>query len=106
MSISSGEQHTCALRSDGSPVCWGYNEDGRASPPQDERFASISAGSQHTCALLHDGSPICWGYNRDGQASPPENEQFAFISAGGFTHVRCVATVHPSAGDTSRPTRE
>ena len=64
--ISSGEDHTCALRSDSSPVCWGSNYltfdyVGQASPPPGERFTVISSGSSHTCALRADGSPVCWG---------------------------------------------
>jgi len=40
--ISSGHSHTCALRPNGTPVCWG---DADSSPPRGERFASISSGS-------------------------------------------------------------
>ena len=61
MSISSGEQHTCALRTDGGVVCWGDNTHGQASPPQDERFIAISSGYEHTCALGGDGGAVCWG---------------------------------------------
>lgn len=74
--------HACALRRDGSPVCWGDDSYGRASPP-DGRFSSISVGRDHTCALRPDGSPVCWGNDEDGQASPPDGENFASISSGG-----------------------
>ena len=37
--ISSGFYHTCGLRPDGSAVCWGWDNRGRASPLEDERFA-------------------------------------------------------------------
>lgn len=37
--ISSGNAHTCALRADGSPVCWGDYSLGQSLPPEDERFA-------------------------------------------------------------------
>ena len=79
--ISAGGFHTCAIRLDGSPVCWGDDAEGRASPP-DERFVAISSGFWHTCALRSDGSALCWGRNRDGQASPPYNEHFSSISSG------------------------
>ena len=49
--ISSGWNYTCALRKDGSPVCWGDNEYGQAAPPSGERFVAISARFFHTCAL-------------------------------------------------------
>ena len=74
--------HACALRRDGSPVCWGDDSHGRASPP-DGRFSSISVGRDHTCALRPDGSPVCWGNDEDGQASPPDGEKLASISSGG-----------------------
>ena len=67
--ISSGKKHTCALRVDGSPVCWGFL---RGIPPEGERFVAISSGREHTCALRVDGSPVCWGSNSHRQASPPD----------------------------------
>ena len=86
ITISGNWSHVCALRPDGSPVCWGWDILGQASPPRGERFATISSGSFHTCALRPDGSPACWGDNEYGQAWPPRGERFAAISSGdGFT---------------------
>ena len=106
MAISSGAFHTCALRLDGSAVCWGAQRGagggsnrtvgfGQAEPPADERFAAISSGRYHTCGLRADGSPVCWGIERGeragsigqagfGQTSPPAGETFTAISSGGF----------------------
>ena len=75
--LSSGLRHTCALRPDGTPVCWGSNDYGQASPPPGEKFAAISSGSFHTCALRPDGTPVCWGSNETGKTSPPPGETFA-----------------------------
>ena len=63
-----GYHHTCALRNDGTPVCWGLNIEtdrgrwqGQASPPAGERFIALSSGPLFTCALREDGTPVCWG---------------------------------------------
>ena len=80
--ISAGTEHVCALMTDGTPVCWGSESDGKSSPPAGAKFTTISAGSNHTCALMADGTPVCWGNDIDGQSSPPAGEKFTDISAG------------------------
>ena len=84
--ISSGDFHTCAIRNDGSVVCWGYGADGRlgygntsnvgdmqtpgSAGPVDlggHTAKAISAGGAHTCAILDDGSVRCWGFGGKGQ---------------------------------------
>ena len=76
--------NTCALREDGTAVCWGNDDDGRSSPPQSERFTAISSGLNHTCALGEDGAAVCWGNDRSGRTSPPLTERFTAISSGSF----------------------
>ena len=58
--VSTGDRHSCALRSDGSVVCWGWNEYGQATPPAGS-FTAVSTGGAHSCALRSDGSVVCWG---------------------------------------------
>ena len=82
--VTVGSYYTCALASDGSAACWGYNNYGQlgngtqidsAVPVpveapvglQGTTFAQISAGLAHTCAVTTIGSPFCWGYNDFGQ---------------------------------------
>ena len=89
--------HTCALRDDGAPVCWGgansafiNSEDyGQANPPLVEKLTAISSGRYHTCGLRSDGIATCWDESklRDNgldleQASPPTGEKFTSISSG------------------------
>ena len=79
--ISSGDLHTCALRKDGSTVCWGSTDGRLNSPPaRTSTLRAISSGSRHTCALRSDGSPLCWGYSPTGSTNPPKDEHFIAIS--------------------------
>ncbi|MDE2780686.1 MAG: RCC1 domain-containing protein [Chloroflexota bacterium] len=60
VSVSSGRDYACGVRTDGSVACWGINSYGKASPPAGE-FSSVSAGNSHTCGVMTGGSLACWG---------------------------------------------
>ena len=91
IAVSSGADHVCALRVDGSAACWGGrpatngpvlgHPQPLGSPPQDEKFTAISSGDSHACGLRTDGSAVCWGANWAGQSSVPAGERFAAITA-------------------------
>jgi alpha-tubulin suppressor-like RCC1 family protein len=71
--IEAGCNHTCALLSNGTVACWGYNLWGQlgdgttidSSTPRtvsnSDSVTAIAAGCNHTCALLSSGSVECWG---------------------------------------------
>ena len=72
--VGAGADHTCGLRSDGSIVCWGYNNDGQITVPvlpAGVSYIQVSSGGQNNCALRSDGSIVCWGLNADGQNTVP-----------------------------------
>jgi len=81
--VAAGGYHTCALKEDGHPVCWGSDAAGQSTPRAESGpFSSISAGRSHTCAIRRvDNEMVCWGSNFEedyggelqwrGQASPP-----------------------------------
>ncbi|NCQ59152.1 MAG: hypothetical protein GW913_00610 [Myxococcales bacterium] len=74
-----GGVHSCALRSTGEVVCWGYNTYGEIGDgTTTERLTAtavvgltdaveLSLGSGHSCARRATGEVVCWGYNRFGQ---------------------------------------
>lgn len=82
-SIAAGEQHTCAVKTDGTVWCWGLADSGqlgdgtlgdanavRLHPVQVIQGAgmltgvkAVAAGWFTTCALKTDGTVWCWGYD-------------------------------------------
>ena len=79
ISVSAGETHSMAIKSDGSLWGWGanyYGQLGDGSSAYDSQYtpvkildnvAAVSAGYNHTMAIKSDGSLWAWGYNSSGQ---------------------------------------
>lgn len=80
VSISAGWKHTCAVKSDATVKCWGWNNGGqigdgtvtdRTTPTAVEGLTegakAVSTGRMHTCALTASGAVKCWGFNGVGQ---------------------------------------
>ena len=76
--VSSGGDQACALLSDGTVQCWGWNVQGAlgdgtttnspvpVSVQGLTNAVAISADGEHSCALLADGTVRCWGWNGYG----------------------------------------
>ena len=75
--LAVGEDHTCALQTDGRVLCWGYNgwpdnPDGRVTPPEDlGQVVLLVSGDNRSCALQTDGRVRCWGRDLRSWSSPP-----------------------------------
>jgi len=119
VTITAGQDHTCAISAAQETYCWGTNANGQLGIGSADtgqhalpliikgqlQFKEMSAGYTHTCAITHDGKAYCWGSNSYGQlgngsrvsrAAPEKvagNLQFKSISAGA-THTCAVTLDH------------
>ena len=78
--LSSGTDHTCGVRSDGTVRCWGSDGFGKSTVPTGT-YVSVSGGWGHTCAVSSTGAAVCWGDNYWGQSNAPSGT-FTAVSAG------------------------
>lgn len=80
--VSVGNYKTCAVRIDGTMICWGEFD-----PPAGLGLVTqVSVGDWHTCALKTDGAVVCWAAydaNYYGETSVPDGlGSVSLISAG------------------------
>ena len=83
--VVTGNNHACALSSEGLAYCWGRGVEGQlgsvgfisssAVPVAvdmggslaGKTFIDITSGVHHTCAISSDYKAYCWGYDFDGE---------------------------------------
>ncbi|MCL2785890.1 MAG: hypothetical protein FWD81_01515, partial [Methanomassiliicoccaceae archaeon] len=106
-SISAGDNHALAMKTNGTLWAWGQNNSGQLgdntpidknSPVQvgtDTNWASVSAGGRHSLGIKTDGTLWAWGTNGEGQIGDTTTTQrnlpvpigsatdWASVSAGG-----------------------
>ena len=83
ISVATGENHTLAIRDDGTLWAWGWNGNGRlglgdttqrlvptavsTAGVSGDDWTAVSAGREHTLALRDDGTLWAWGSGANGQ---------------------------------------
>jgi alpha-tubulin suppressor-like RCC1 family protein len=86
VSISNGDQFSCALFDDFTASCFGDNTLNKLSSDEFgnlvdsfgsviENIAQISAGKDSACLVTNTGDLYCWGKNNAGQLGKPENTE-------------------------------
>ena len=109
--LAAGDQHSLALRSDGTVWAWGnggWGQLGQGRYAASNRpiqvagltgVVAIAAGSLHSLALKADGSVWAWGFNYYGQASDGTSRGNVLgpIQVKGLSGVKAIA----AGGDTS-----
>jgi len=91
--LLTGRDFSCALRANGSVVCWGNNEDGQLGDGRGAKVSArslrpvavsrvraasqISGGDWHACALDRAGAVWCWGNGENGQIGSDASRAFS-----------------------------
>ena len=92
-SITAGEGHTCAIKTDDTATCWGNNAFGQATVPTDlGTVKQITAGTYHSCAIKTNDTVVCWGWNVYGQASVPTDLGAVKQITAGIGHTCAIKT--------------
>ena len=90
--IVAGGYFACALREDGTPVCWGYDNGGPGSlapPPALPPLKKLFATYRNPCGVDDDDHLYCWGYNSFGLLNFPAGVDRVKSVDGGDGHM-CV----------------
>ena len=85
--IAQGSHHIMALRSNGTVVAWGQNEEGQTNVPAGlTNIQAIAAGPYYSLALRRNGTVVAWGDNGSGQTNVPVGLTNVQAIAGGQFH--------------------
>lgn len=111
--ISAGGTHACALATDGTAYCWGWNLYGQVGNGDEEkkaqprpapvygglRFVSIDAGDLHTCGVTSSGDAYCWGNGGVGRLGNgvDHEDRFAPEPVANITNFALLDDVVPAA---------
>jgi hypothetical protein len=72
VAVACGVYHSLGVKSDGSIVAWGYNDQGQCNvPAPNSGFVAVAGGPYHSLGLKSEGSIVAWGYNLYGECNVP-----------------------------------
>lgn len=106
--VAAGDEHTCALMTEGRMKCWGYNDLGQlgtgtaitmSKVPVDvvglEHVKALAVGASRSCAVTQAGRVLCWGWDGMEQVfdipNPVDNVRDAVSVTIGLEHA-CAVT--------------
>jgi hypothetical protein len=105
--VAAGDDHACAVTSDGGLLCWGKNDAGQLGPGAaglarsirpvtvfSSGVTAVAGGGRHTCAILGNGAAAtvsCWGANESGQLGNGTPSATAGIVSTGLTGATALA---------------
>ena len=68
IAVAGGGRHSLGLKSDGTVVAWGRNDESQCDvPAPNADFVAVAGGGGHSLGLRSDGTIVAWGYNSEGQ---------------------------------------
>jgi alpha-tubulin suppressor-like RCC1 family protein len=82
--VVGGNQHTIALKEDGTCIATGYNNNGECNVQDWTDIKQIACGSYHTAALKEDGTCIATGKNNYYQCDISNWTDIKYIACGRY----------------------
>jgi len=81
-SVAMGENHGCAVSTEGHLRCWGLSSAMPAPGQARGRYLSVAAGDDHTCARRLNKTIACWGNNENGELNAPGGKFRQVVARG------------------------
>jgi hypothetical protein len=85
--LAARNNHSLAIRGDGTVAAWGANDAGQTNVPAGlSDVVQVAAGGSHSLALRSDGTVAAWGANNAGQTNVPAGLSDVVQISGSILH--------------------